>query len=597
MTPPPASPAPEPPMSPIDPPRTVGAMTLSLPTDLRGAFDACVEAWRREGKVERLWARDATLWTGGDEARWLGWLDAADPSRRETLLRDAEALREDVRREGFDHVALVGMGGSSLCPEVLARTFGRRAGHPGLLVLDSTDPAEVLRLGEAIAPDRTLVIVASKSGTTLEPEVLRAHLFDRAAARLGRREAGRRFLAITDPGSALAARARQDGWRAVFDGVPSIGGRYSALSVFGMIPAAAIGLDVRALLASAGRMTARSAAGVPVGQNEAVICGCLIGTAARCGRDKLTLVASPRLRPLGAWLEQLVAESTGKQGRGVIPINGEEVAAPERYGEDRCFVHIRDLADPDRAQDEAVGVLAAAGHPVMRIDVEDPAGLGGEFLRWEIATAVAGSILRIHPFDQPDVEASKVAARRLTEAYEVTGALPAEDPVIDGEGLRVFADAGNLEAIGAGGGRGSDLSRLIGAHLGRLATADCFHLLAWIERIPDHVARLEAIRHAVRDRARVATTLGFGPRYLHSTGQIHKGGPPSGLFLMITCQDARDVPVPGRVATFGAIRAAQARGDLDVLAARGRRIVRIDLGRDAARGLEVLADRIRSALA
>lgn len=565
-----------------------------LPGELRTAVHAALGEWDRDGKLRRLWAKDATLWTGADESKWMGWLEIIDRSRAEAA--SYQAFAREVCDAGFAHALLLGMGGSSLCPEVLARTFGRQPGFPELLVLDSTDPSQVARFERRLDLARTLVIVSSKSGTTLEPNILKQYFFQRVREAIGDREAGSRFVAITDPGSQLEQAARKDGFRRIFFGVPAIGGRFSALSAFGLVPAALMGLDVARLLDRADAMRRACGPDGPIARNPGVTLGAIIGAAARQGRDKLTLIASPGLLDLGAWLEQLVAESTGKSGRAVIPVDREPLTTPDGYGSDRLFVYVRLAIGADPAQDTAVQAIQRAGHPVARLDVRDAYELGAEFFRWEIATAVAGALLGINPFDQPDVEASKVVTRRLTSEFEQTGRLPAETPrCADGE-LRLLTDDRNAEAIDLASGGTGEVAAWLKAHLNRLHAGDYFALLAYIEMSNEHEAVLTAMRRAVRDRKRVATCLGFGPRFLHSTGQAYKGGPDSGVFLQITCDEARDLPVPGQKYTFGVVKAAQARGDFQVLSDRGRRALRVHLGADVRAGLERLRTLVEQAL-
>ncbi|MBI3634903.1 MAG: bifunctional transaldolase/phosoglucose isomerase [Candidatus Rokubacteria bacterium] len=544
------------------PKRVIDRQTWRLPGDLDRQVRATLREWAAGGKVRRLWARDATLWTGGDEAGWLGWLGIAEDqiARIDHLRRVAE----DVRREGFTHALLLGMGGSSLCPEVLKETFGRIAGHLELLVLDSTDPAQIRVVETKVDLAKTLFIVSSKSGSTLEPNIFKQYFFGRAQKIVGADRAGRRFVAITDSGSKLQQVAESERFRQVFFGLPSIGGRYSALSDFGLVPAAIMGLDVARFLGGAEEMAHACASCVPVEENPGAVLGTIMGVVARNGRDKVTLIASTGLHDLGAWLEQLLAESTGKEGKGLIPVDREPIGAPDVYGADRLFVYLRLASAPDARQDEQVAGLERAGHPVVSITVDDPYDVGAEFFRWEFATAVAGSILGINPFNQPDVEASKIATRRLTDEYEQTGTLPPESPT------RVSDQ--NLPAV-------------LRAHLRTLKPGDYFALLGYIEMSAANAAELQAIRGVVRDRYRVATCLGFGPRFLHSTGQAYKGGPNSGVFLQITCDDAADIPVPGQKYTFGIVKEAQARGDLQVLLERGRRALRVHLGQDVKGGL------------
>ncbi len=566
----------------------------SLPSDLEAEVVERLRAWDGDGASRRLWDGDATLWTGRDEAKWLGWLrivgdQIADPS---PLAR----IREDAAREGFTHAVVLGMGGSSLCPYVLGATFGRRPGHPALLVLDSTDPGQVGAIGERIDPTRTLFIVSSKSGSTLEPNIFRDYFLDRARRALGA-AAGSRFVAITDPGSALEAQAKADGFRAILPGVPSIGGRYSALSNFGLAPGAVMGMDTGALLREAHRMVKACGPGVPAAENPGVVLGTILGAAARRGIDKITFVASQGIRDFGAWLEQLIAESTGKEGKGIIPVDREGLGAPEVYGDDRLFVHLRLEGAVDPEQDAALRALETAGRPVLRIALADTMSLGQEFFRWEIATAVAGSVLGINPFDQPDVEAAKVAARALTSAYETQGMLPSETPLYTRDGIALYADGANAEALRRGAGASPTLEMFLRAHLGRIHPGNYFAILAWLPMSDSHEEALQAIRHAVRDRFRVATSLGFGPRFLHSTGQAYKGGPNSGVFLQITCDDARDLPVPGHRYSFGVVKAAQARGDFQVLGERKRRALRVHLPADVPAGLRALEGIICRALA
>jgi transaldolase/glucose-6-phosphate isomerase len=551
----------------------IDRQTWTLPAELEAAVRAELQVWADRDRVRRLWARDEKLWSRTDEANWLGWLEIVDAQLGR--LDHFRSVAEDVVQAGFAHVLLLGMGGSSLCPEVLKLTFGRIAGFPELHVLDSTDPAQVRALEKKADLARTLVIVSSKSGSTLEPNILKRYFFERVKETVGAAEAGRRFVAITDPGSQMQRVAEADGFRRICFGLPSIGGRYSALSDFGMVPAALMGLDVARLLGRAEEMTRACAASVPAAENPGAVLGVVMGILAKRGGDKVTLVASPAIHGLGAWLEQLLAESTGKEGKGLVPVDREPLGAPDVYGADRLFVYLRLATAPDPAQDAAVAALEAAGQPVVRITLADPYDLGAEFFRWEFATAVAGAVLGINPFNQPDVEASKIATRRLTDRYERNGALPHEAPV------RV-SDT-NLVAV-------------LRMHLGKIGAADYVALLAYVEMSAAHEAELQAIRRAIRDRYRVATCLGFGPRYLHSTGQAYKGGPNSGVFLQITCEDAADVPVPGQKYTFGIVKAAQARGDLEVLVERGRRALRIHLGRDVKGGLATLRSAIAQAM-
>jgi transaldolase / glucose-6-phosphate isomerase len=564
------------------------AFTRSLPADLSRRVDAAIEDWRDGDKVARLWARDERLWTGGDEARWLGWLtvqmDQLTHAHRFT------ALVDDVRAGGFEQALLLGMGGSSLCPEVLALTFPPAEGLPRLRVLDSTDPHQIKTVEDELDLSKTLFFVSSKSGTTLEPNIFAAYFHARVTELLGAEEAGRRFIAITDPGTPLQKLAEQCGYRAVFHGWPSIGGRYSALSDFGMIPGAAAGVDVLELLDRAERMSHACAACVPAADNPGLQLGAIIGTCATSGRDKVTLISSASIRDLGAWLEQLLAESTGKHGKGVVPVDREPLGAPDVYGDDRLFVYLCLAADDDAEQDAKVRALERAGQPVVRIVLDDLCDLGGEFFRWEFATAVAGSIIGIDPFDQPDVEDAKIAARKLTDAYDASGSLPELHWFYEGEGFRLYADERNAHELEEEAGHARSLEGFLAVQLSNVEPRDYLALLAYLPMTPENEQLLTEIRVLVRDHLHVATCVGFGPRFQHSTGQAYKGGPNTGVFLQLTCEDTVELPVPGHRYTFGVVKEAQARGDFDTLAANGRRALRIDVGADPTIGLTALRD-------
>jgi len=568
----------------------ISLQSSKLPDALAKQVAQNVNDWRAAGKVRQLWQRDASLWTNGDESQWLGWLDVAE--KQSECKEKFQQLAQEIRSEKFSDIFLLGMGGSSLCPEVLAKTFGHIEGFPKLNVLDSTDPAQVKAFEKKIDLAKTLFIVSSKSGSTLEPNIFKQYFFERVKETIGPEKAGSRFIAITDPDSKLEAEATADKFRHIFHGVPSIGGRYSALSNFGIVPAAVMGLDVAKFLDRTEEMVEACAAAVPVEKNPGVMLGIILGTAAKAGRDKVTIITSPAISDLGAWLEQLLAESTGKQSKGLVPVDREELAASACYGSDRIFAYLRFEEAPDSAQDEKVAALEKAGNPVVRISVNDTYDLGQEFFRWEIATAVAGSIIGINAFNQPDVEASKIETRKLTTEYEKAGSLPPEKPFFEQGGIKLFADPKNASAVGSG-----NLGGRLRAHLARIQPGDYFALLAYVEMNPTHEARLQEIRLAIRDAKQVATCLGFGPRFLHSTGQAYKGGPNSGVFLQITCDDANDLQVPGQKYTFGVVKAAQARGDFQVLADRGRRALRVHLGKNVELGLSELLTIVAEALA
>ncbi|MCA9655533.1 MAG: bifunctional transaldolase/phosoglucose isomerase [Myxococcales bacterium] len=569
--------------------------TETSPTpELAQAVDAAAKAWDAAGNTARLWAKDASLWTGTDEDRWLDWLDVVDEQRdRHDLFAELAGL---VRGRGFTHALLLGMGGSSLGPDVLSRTFGAQvpAGSPSLAIVDSTDPAQIAAIEASVPLGTTLFIVSSKSGSTLEPKVLLQYFFDRVEQELGAKEAGGHFIAITDPGSQLEAYAKDKGFLRIFAGVPRIGGRFSVFSHFGIVPATVMGMDATSFLDEAALMV-DACRGEVARDNPGVRLGLTMGTAANQGRDKLTLVSSPRIALFGAWLEQLVAESTGKQGKAIIPHEGEPLLPPERYGDDRLFVYLRLRSTPDAAQDRAMAAVEAAGHPVVHIELDDIHALSQEMFRWEIATAVAGAVMGINPFDQPDVESAKVEARAMMEAYERDGAFPPQTPILEQDGLALLTDEANAAALHQAAGKGADLVGLLRAHLDRLGPGDYLALLAFLPMNEATIRSLSRARSRVLRAHGSATCLGFGPRFLHSTGQAYKGGPGSGVFLQITCDDAQDLPVPGQRYSFGVVKAAQARGDFEVLVSRQRRALRVHLGSDLTAGLAVLEDAIARA--
>ena len=575
-------------------PSAVNNLTYTLPQNLAAAVKATLDDWKTNGKMKRLWARDASLWTNSDEANWLGWLTIADDEAAHS--RDFKQVADEIREAGFTHAVLLGMGGSSLCVEVLDLTYGKINGHPQILVLDSTDPAQIHTLAGKLDITKTIFIVSSKSGSTLEPNIFKQYFYDQVKQAIGAEGAGKRFIAITDPGSHMQKVAEADNFRHIYFGLPSIGGRYSALSNFGMIPGAIQGLDLPRFLDRVEEMVHACASVVPADENPGAILGAILGTLQKSGRDKVTIFASPGISDLGAWLEQLIAESTGKQGKGLVPIDREQIGAPEVYGSDRIFAYLRLQSAPDAKQDEAVAALEKAGQPVIRIAVPDVYALGQEFFRWEIATAVAGSIIGINPFNQPDVEAAKIETKKLTSEYEEKGSLPAEHPFFEGSGVKLYSDAKNTEELKKAAGGDLTLSGYLRAHLNRLRAGDYFAMLAYIEMNSAHETALQSIRHTIRDKKRVATCAEFGPRFQHSTGQAYKGGPNTGVFLQITCDDAADIPVPEQKYTFGIVKAAQARGDFQVLADRDRRALRIHLGADVAAGLRALNSAVRQAL-
>jgi transaldolase/glucose-6-phosphate isomerase len=571
-------------------------LSWALPADLEAKVQSGITSAKEDEIVRRIWAGDPFVWSGADEDRWLGWLNLPVQQRNE--LAAAERFADRLRREHIPDVVLLGMGGSILAPEVVRVTFGHQKGYPDLHVVDTTDPEQILAVERNIDLNRAVFIVASKSGSTLEPTMLKQYFFHRVAQTVGESEAGRRFVAITDPGSKLHQVAERAGFAEIFQGVPAVGGRYSALSNFGLVPSMVIGVDVRALLDGAEAMARRCSPDEDADRNPGLILGILLGVLATAGHDKATVIISPPMVSFGAWLEQLIAESTGKRGKGIIPIDQESPGDPNVYRNDRVFMYLRLASGTDAVQEARVAGLEAAGHPVIRVAMPGLYALGGEFYRWEFATAVAGAVLRINPFDQPDVEDAKVVAKRLAAEYEKTGTFPEEEPLLSSRGLTLFTDAKGRRTLmeKAGDGRAS-LASYLRAHVDLLRDGDYFALVAFLAMSESNHRALQAMRHLVRDRKRVATTVGFGPRFLHSTGQAHKGGPNSGVFLQLTCDDAHDLPVPGQKYPFGAIKRAQAIGDFEVLSARGRRLLRVHLGPDVSAGLTTLRAALEEALA
>jgi transaldolase / glucose-6-phosphate isomerase len=517
---------------------------------------------------ERLWKQDPTLWKANDPAHQaeikirMGWLDVVDLML--TKVDELSAFADEARKAGFTRAVLCGMGGSSLAPEVLRRTFGVAKGFIDVAVLDSTDPAAVATLEKWSEPAKTLYIVSSKSGGTTEPNVFFQYFYKRVGATLGD-AAGQNFVAITDPGTAMEKRAREHGFRRIFLNRAEIGGRYSALSHFGLVPAALMGIDVAKLLKRAKRMMLACGPTVPAVQNPGLFLGAVIGTLAKAGRDKLTFVVDRKIDSFGYWTEQLIAESTGKEGTGIVPIEGEPIAVSAAYGKDRVFAYAR----LDGGQDRGVQALIRAGQPVIAMRLQDTYDIGAEFMRWEIATAAAGWVLGIDPFDQPNVQESKDNTVRLLKAFEEKGALP---------------DPGGVLSANA-----TDFANRLLAHLKLVKKGDYVALTAYVERTAERETALREIRSAIRTRYKVATTVGYGPRFLHSTGQLHKGGAANGVFIQLSAEPVADLSIPGERFTFGTLEAAQALGDYESLASRGRRALRVSLGVDVDAGLRTIA--------
>ena len=567
-------------------------MALKLDTSslgpLAGAVTQARRTLRTERVAQRLGARDHTLWRPDPDeiSNRLGWLDS--PTAMATRLDEIEAIVDEVRADGCTHAVLLGMGGSSLAPEVFRRLFGVADGYLDLVVLDSTDPAAVATTIEALDPARTVYVPTTKSGGTVETISFLTYCYNVVAQAVGPSRAGRQFLAITDPGSGLADLAQDLGVRHVFLNDPDIGGRYSALSCFGLVPARLGGVDVARLLAGG-----REAAADVVDDGLGLQLGAALGAAAAAGRDKLTLLASPRLAPVGVWIEQLIAESTGKDGAGILPVEGERLGALETYAEDRVFASL-ELAGASELE-EALGPLADTGHPVVRLTLDDAHDVGGAMFAWEIATVVASHLMGIHPFDQPDVEAAKVLARSMMADYHKRGALPRLEPVLVTEGVSVYGDTA-----------ATSLPAALAGFLGSQAPGAPRGYVAVQAYLPSSAATESSLRRmqaSLRDRTGLATTIGFGPRFLHSTGQLHKGDAGRGLFLQLTCDDARDLPIPDAAGSdeastsFGVLKAAQAMGDRQALLDGGRRVLRLHIGTDLVAGLAAIEAAIDGAFA
>jgi transaldolase/glucose-6-phosphate isomerase len=569
----------------------IGAQKLSLSPGLEKAVEKSTEEWRASARIRKLWHKDKSVWTGDDENKWLGWLDSAAKAN----IPDYEDYAQRVKGQSFSDAVVLGMGGSSLGPEVLAQTFPKKSGFPKLHVLDSTDPAQVRAMEKAVDLKKTVFIVSSKSGGTTEPNVMKDYFFAQVSKAIGADKAGHRFIAVTDPGSSLEKVAKKQGFARTFYGDPTIGGRYSVLSPFGLVPAATAGIDVKSLIHHTLAMVRSCGADVPPHENPGVQLGLAMGLAGLEGRDKVTIFSSKKIADFGAWAEQLIAESTGKEGKGLVPIDGETLTDASVYGNDRFFIDLRTAGENDAGHDEKLDALEHAGHPVVRIVIKSIEHIGQEFFRFEMATAVAGAILGINPFNQPDVEAAKIKTRELTAAYEKSGSLPEEQPVISTDEADLYTDKANASDLREAGANGT-LESWLKAHFSRVDAGDYVALLAYIERNAEHIDALQAARLLVRDQRHVATCAEFGPRFLHSTGQAYKGGPDSGVFLQITADDAKDLAVPGQKASFGVIKAAQARGDFGVLTERGRRALRVHLKGDLKSGLKTLDHAIRQAL-
>ncbi|HEU5439255.1 MAG TPA: bifunctional transaldolase/phosoglucose isomerase [Ktedonobacterales bacterium] len=563
-------------------PTLAGRVTAKL-GGYQQAVDTALDRSDTEHFARRVWEKDPTLWkpAGQDQSEIvdrLGWLTVAEQMGE--MLPRLNDLRDDVRKAGFTHAVLLGMGGSSLAPEVLRETLGIATGQPDLIVLDSTDPATILDDQQAVDLRHTLFIVASKSGGTLET-LSQYRYFYAKIHELAGDQAGSQFIAITDPGTKLETLAKDQKFRAIFRNPPDIGGRYSALSFFGLVPAAIIGVDVERLLDRAQTMQQACHGSGEARQNPGLYLGAVMGTLAKAGRDKVTLVMSPPISTFGYWIEQLIAESTGKEGKGILPVEGEPLGSPAVYGDDRLFVYLRTDQGYDDVTDTKVRALEEAGQPVVRIALEDAYDLGMEFFRWEFATAIAGILLGINAFNQPNVQESKDNTDRILAEYAVSKTLLQPQPILRTDHVAIVAGEREArELVDA-----VSLQAALEAYFRRVRPGDYVALLAYVQKSGMTEDSLEAIRARLRDLTKAATTLGYGPRFQHSTGQLHKGGPNTGVFVQFVADDEVDAPIPDEPYTFGVLKQAQALGDLRSLEAHGRRVIRLALGADVAAGL------------
>ena len=550
---------------------------------LQGAVDEALSRADSERMASRIWQKDPTVWKQNPAEQneitdRLGWLTVID-QMSEDLPRLNE-LRDDVKAAGFTHVVLFGMGGSSLAPEVFQESFGNAAGQPKLLVLDSTDPSTLLHIERQVDLPKTLFVVSSKSGGTIETLSHFKYFHEKMRAAVGQ-DAGKHFIAITDPDTKLDQLARENGFRATFRNPTEIGGRYSALSYFGLAPAAMIGVDIARLLDRGARMQHACHGSGPSRENPGMQLGAVMGVLAQHGRDKVTLVMSPPIATFGYWIEQLIAESTGKEGKGILPVEGETLGQPSDYGTDRLFVYVRTEQGFDPEQDARIARLKDASQPVITIALSDVYDLGAEFFRWEFATAVAGALIGINAFDQPNVQEAKDKTNALLGEYTALHALPEPPAVIQTEHVQIVAEGDEAEQLH----RSQSLQHALELFVHEAGTGDYIALLAYVERTDETQAVLQRLRMRLRDTRRVATTLGYGPRFQHSTGQLHKGGANTGVFLQFVAHDHEDATIPGEPYTFGVLKQAQALGDLRALEAHGRRVIRIDLGDDIATGM------------
>lgn len=581
--------------------RALNRQVYSLPSGLYSEVQAGLIHWQSSGRVRQLWEKDATLWTGRDEDKWLGWLGMPEEQEMDALFFNK--LSVDIQKADISAVVLLCTGASALCLEAIRHLCEGAENCIDLYVLDSIDPQQISGLKEKIDIAQTLFIESCKHGDAWETSLLKEYFFDQLEQAIDY-EASSRFVAITDPGSKLQRAAQQEGFRRLFLSSPNISDRYAALSTTGMVPAAYMGLDVASFTNAAERAMNACSAFVPATDNPGVILGLILGVAAKRGKNKLTLVISPGIERLGAWIEQLLASSTGKEGRGIIPIDQEPIGEPDAYGSDRTFVYIRLDTHPNESQDRLVAQLVEMNRPVVQIRMHSRHLLGQEFFRWEMAAVVAASVLGVHAFEQPDVAESAISAQQIVAAYELTGELPPEVPLLEENGIKLFTSEFHAAALRGIAGRECSLSCYLQAQTQLLREGDYFALLAYLPMEDSYWRILQDIRRTVRDQLaarlthpkQVATYLGWGPRYLHAAGQVQKGGPNTGVFLQITCDDAVDISIPGKPYSFGVVKAAQARGDFQALLSRKRRALRVHIGADIEAGLLALRSTLENAI-
>jgi glucose-6-phosphate isomerase len=562
--------------------------------DLQGQVDRAIETIREGKIISRIWKHDHTVWKDdpAEITNRLGWLHS--PEVMSDSVPHITDFVNTIRSEGFTHALLLGMGGSSLAPEVFRYTFGVNPGFLDLAVLDSTDPGAVLEKEKSLNPRHTLYIVSTKSGGTVETISFMKYFYNRVLTVAGAEYVGKHFIAITDPGSGLESMAKELKFRKIFLNDPNIGGRYSALSYFGLVPAALIGMDLARLLDRAARMACNcEACNCPVkGNNTCAWLGSALGEMAKIGRDKVTLIASPEITYFGAWVEQLIAESSGKEGEGILPVDGETLTMPETYASDRLFIYLR--LEGDDKYDDHIQTLVTLGHPVIHLNLRDLYDLGGEFFRWEFATVIAGTMLKINPFDQPNVEAAKVLARQMVGTYQQKGELPSLQPALEDEGIKVYS---NIEATGL-----REILRLFfnnaKADKDTVKGRSYVALQAYLKPTPETNMALQDLRSRIQSQFGLATSSGYGPRFLHSTGQLHKGDSGNGLFIQLTASMSQDVPIPDEAGkdkssiTFGILKNAQALGDRQALIDAGRNVISFDLGDEIIDNLAKIVDSI-----